>query len=89
MKTTSPNPNPSRDSAARLATDPLPAPISQPKSPLWKWLVLAAVLTPVLLSAQYSIDWYSVDGGGGTSTNGQYSISGTIGQPDAGAMIGT
>jgi len=35
----------------------------------------------------YSIDWYKISGGGGTSTNGQYSISGTIGQHDAsGAM---
>jgi hypothetical protein len=38
---------------------------------------------------QYSIDWYKIAGGGGTSTNGQYSVSGTIGQPDAsGAMSG-
>ena len=37
----------------------------------------------------YSIDWYKVTDGGGTSTNGQYSLSGTIGQPDAsGAMTG-
>ncbi|HMP83296.1 MAG TPA: hypothetical protein PKA41_11400 [Verrucomicrobiota bacterium] len=34
-------------------------------------------------SAQYSIDWYTIDGGGGTSTGGVYSVSGTIGQPDA------
>ena len=41
-------------------------------------------------SAQsYSIDWYKVAGGGGTSTGGTYSVSGTIGQPDAsGAMTG-
>jgi hypothetical protein len=32
---------------------------------------------------QYSIDWYKIAGGGGTSTNGQYSVAGTIGQPDA------
>ena len=32
---------------------------------------------------QFSIDWSTTDGGGGTSTNGQYSITGTIGQPDA------
>ena len=32
----------------------------------------------------YSIDWFKVAGGGGTSSNGQYSISGTIGQYDAG-----
>src|SRR5271166_1518915 len=37
--------------------------------------------------AQYSIDWYKVSGGGGTSTGGVYSVSGTIGQPDAGAAM--
>jgi hypothetical protein len=36
----------------------------------------------------FSIDWHSIDGGGGTSTGGVYSISGTIGQPDAGTMSG-
>ena len=39
-------------------------------------------------SAQYSIDWYTIDGGGGTSTGGVYTVSGTIGQPDAGTMSG-
>ena len=38
--------------------------------------------------AQYSIDWHTIDGGGGTSTGGVYSVSGTIGQPDAGTMSG-
>ena len=38
---------------------------------------------------QYSIDWYKVAGGGGTSTGGTYSVSGTIGQHDAsGPMTG-
>ena len=37
----------------------------------------------------YSIDWYKIAGGGGTSTGGTYQVSGTIGQPDAsGAMSG-
>jgi len=36
----------------------------------------------------YSIDWWSVDGGGGASTGGVYSLSGTIGQPDAGKLTG-
>jgi hypothetical protein len=37
----------------------------------------------------YSIDWYKIAGGGGTSSNGQYSVSGTIGQHDAsGPMTG-
>ena len=36
----------------------------------------------------YSIDWFSIDGGGGSSTGGVYSVTGTIGQPDAGHMSG-
>jgi hypothetical protein len=36
----------------------------------------------------YSIDWFTIDGGGGTSTGGVFSVSGTIGQPDAGHMSG-
>jgi hypothetical protein len=37
---------------------------------------------------QYSLDWSTIDGGGGTSTGGVYSVTGTIGQPDAGTMSG-
>jgi len=38
---------------------------------------------------QYSVDWYKISGGGGTSTGATYQVSGTIGQPDAGgAMAG-
>jgi len=36
----------------------------------------------------YTLDWYTIDGGGGTSTGGDYSLSGTIGQPDAGSLSG-
>lgn len=35
----------------------------------------------------YSIDWYKVAGGGGTSTGAVYSVSGTIGQHDAGGPM--
>ena len=35
-----------------------------------------------------SIDWFTIDGGGGTSTGGVYSVSGTIGQTDAGTQSG-
>lgn len=42
----------------------------------------------VAASAQnYAIDWHTIDGGGGTSTGGVYSVSGTIGQPDAGPTM--
>ena len=37
---------------------------------------------------QYSIDWSTLDGGGGTSTGSVYTVTGTIGQPDAGTMSG-
>jgi hypothetical protein len=38
---------------------------------------------------QYSIDWYKIAGGGGTSTGATYQVTDTIGQPDAsGAMNG-
>jgi hypothetical protein len=46
-------------------------------------LVLLGLGLAGLAQAQYRIDWYTVDGGGGTSTGGPYSLSGTIGQPDA------
>lgn len=45
--------------------------------------VSVAILGCVSALAQYAIDWHTIDGGGGTSTNGQYFLSGTIGQPDA------
>ncbi|MDB6108458.1 MAG: hypothetical protein JWR69_208 [Pedosphaera sp.] len=35
----------------------------------------------------YSINWYKIAGGGGTSTGGVYSVSGTIGQHDAGGPM--
>jgi hypothetical protein len=38
--------------------------------------------------AQYVIDWYSTDAGGGISSGGSYTLSGTIGQPDAGTLTG-
>ena len=43
---------------------------------------------PTLGLAQYSIDWTSLDGGGGVRTGGVYAVSGTIGQPDAGTLTG-
>jgi hypothetical protein len=38
-------------------------------------------------SAQLAINWYTIDGGGGTSSGGTFVVSGTIGQPDAGAAM--
>ncbi len=52
-------------------------------------LVLQLLLAALPLGAQnYTLDWFTIDGGGGTSAGGAYSVSGTIGQPDAGLMAG-
>lgn len=54
-------------------------------------LTLLTLLVGMLFSRaqSYSVDWYKIPSGGGTSTNGQYAVTGTIGQPDAsGAMSG-
>ena len=49
---------------------------------------LLLALTALTAHAQsYTIDWYKIAGGGGTSTGGTYQVSGTIGQPDAGANM--
>jgi hypothetical protein len=53
-----------------------------------KLFIFLSLLTSTAFAQQFSIDWYKVAGGGGTSSNGQYSVSGTIGQPDAGKMSG-
>src|SRR6266516_5961730 len=47
------------------------------------WLCGAAVQ-----AQNYSIDWFTIDGGGGTSTGGVFTVTGTIGQADAGHMSG-
>jgi len=49
------------------------------------WLLAVAAFTAHAQS--YSIGWSKIAGGGGTSTNGQYSLSGTLGQPDAGGPL--
>jgi len=48
---------------------------------------LLLIVLCVSASAQYAINWSTMDGGGGTSTGGVYSVSGTIGQHDAGGPM--
>ena len=51
--------------------------------------VALLLATSVARAQPYSVEWYKVSGGGGTSTGGTYQVSGTLGQPDAsGAMSG-
>ena len=55
----------------------------------WSGIVCAVWFAWNATAQSYSIDWYKIAGGGGTSTGGTYQVSGTIGQPDAsGAMTG-
>jgi hypothetical protein len=53
-------------------------------------LKLACLLLALAVSAvqaqNFTVNWSTIDGGGGTSTGGVYSVTGTIGQPDAGRM---
>jgi hypothetical protein len=54
------------------------------------FILLLSLLIPSLgFAQQYSIGWYKISGGGGTSTGATYQVTGTIGQPDAsGALTG-
>jgi hypothetical protein len=52
------------------------------------FLLLAAVGLAYASTADYTLPWWTVDNGGGASSGGNYSLSGTIGQPDAGALSG-
>ncbi len=46
------------------------------------------LLAASLAHAQsYSVDWYKIAGGGGTSTGATYSVTGTIGQHDASSAM--
>ena len=57
-------------------------------------VALAAACLPAFLAAQahaqvYEINWYTIDGGGEMFTfGGDYELSGTIGQHDAGTLSG-
>jgi hypothetical protein len=46
-------------------------------------LILVSLVFATVTSGDYQIVWSTIDGGGGTSTGGQYKLTGTIGQPDA------
>jgi hypothetical protein len=50
---------------------------------------LAVAAWPSIASAQnYSIDWHSIDAGGGTSSGGAFTLAGTIGEPESILMSG-
>ena len=51
------------------------------------WCLVYLLSAPAVHAQSYSIDWFTIDGGGGTSTGGVYTVSGTVGQPDAGPTM--
>jgi hypothetical protein len=60
-------------------------------------LLLIILLAMLLLTAAgiatahlagYNLPWWTADSGGGSSNGGNYQLSGTIGQPDAGVLSG-
>jgi hypothetical protein len=50
-------------------------------------MILAALPTSARAQSggPFDLSWSTVDGGGGTAAAGQFELSGTTGQPDAGA----
>lgn len=59
---------------------------SVPILPMRRPLRLLPLLLALPLHASHAdsrVDWHTVDGGGGESTAGRFSIRGTAGQPDA------
>lgn len=51
-------------------------------------LLLLAMTWSALAVDGYDLSWWTVDGGGGSATGGTYTLTGTAGQPDAGALTG-
>ena len=61
-------------------------------APVACFLLLSSSFCLTAWGQSYSINWYKIAGGGGTSSGtngsgGQISLSGTIGQPEAGAAM--
>ena len=51
-------------------------------------LAMCVLLFSLPVCADYEINWHTIDGGGGQSSGGPYTLTGTIGQPDAAYSAG-
>jgi len=51
-------------------------------------LAVLAALTLVVAQGGYDLSWWTVDGGGGASRQGEYTLIGTAGQAEAGRSMG-
>ena len=54
---------------------------------VWFLTACLALWANCATAQSYTIDWYNVSGGGGTSTGGVFAVSGTVGQHDAGGPM--
>jgi len=54
---------------------------------LFLFVLLASAFCRRVQGQSYSIDWYKIAGGGGTSTGAQYVVTGTIGQHNVSGMM--
>ena len=52
------------------------------------WIILLVVSAAATAHGDYALEWYTIDGGGGRSSGGPYTLTGTIGQPDAAYSAG-
>jgi hypothetical protein len=53
---------------------------------MWMLIVWAGPTATAQVGGDYDLTWNTIDSGGGTSSGGEYSISGTIGQAEAAAL---
>jgi len=52
------------------------------------WIAFLIMSVASTASGKYDLSWYTIDGGGGRSTGGPYTLTGTIGQSDAAYSTG-
>jgi hypothetical protein len=50
-------------------------------------LLLGATWALRASAPEWAVSWWTVDGGGGTSSGGVYSLAGTAGQAEVGALM--
>jgi hypothetical protein len=51
-------------------------------------LAAGLLLSTRIPAEDYALDWFTTSSGGGPSTGGAYTLTGTIGQPEAGLLRG-
>ncbi|MGE0479889.1 MAG: hypothetical protein AB7Q17_05390 [Phycisphaerae bacterium] len=52
-----------------------------------RFIALLVLALPLTTLGATTIDWWTADGGGGALAGADFTLSGTIGQPDAGLLV--